>query len=93
MYVSTAARSFSAPGRRGGAATVVIDFVQFAIDDAYDQAMRVSSNADFVPAVKLLLNHGKRVSHVGFRNQGQEIRNPCWDHFCLEDLMAELLAP
>lgn len=72
---------------------MVIDLIQFAIDEVYDQAILVSSDADFVPAVEFLQKRMKQVSHVGFRGQGQEIRNACWEHFYIEDLMPQLVAP
>ena len=53
---------------------------------------RSADDADFVPAVELVQNRtGKRVIHAYIRPQGQELRNACWSHVYLDDLMDELL--
>jgi len=73
-------------------ATLITDLIQQAFDEAYDRAILISGDADFVPAVTFIQSRMKQVTHVGFRSFGHEIRNACWDHLFFEDLMGQLLA-
>ena len=77
---------------KGVDTALVTDLIQAAIDDLFDIAVLVSADADFVPAVDLVQNRtSKRVIHAHFRPQGQALRNACWSHLFLDDLMDELL--
>ena len=77
---------------KGVDTALVTDLIQAAIDDLFDTAVLISADADFVPAVELVQNRtGKRVIHAYIRPQGQELRNACWSHVFLDDLMDELL--
>ena len=77
---------------KGVDTALVTDLIQAAIDDLFDTAVLISADADFVPAVELVQNRtGKRVIHAYIRPQGQELRNACWSHVYLDDLMDELL--
>lgn len=78
---------------KGIDAALVIDLIQQAMDDVYDRAILLSSDADFVPAVQFLQKRMKQVTHIGFRGYGSEIRNACWDHRHLEDLIPKLFEP
>ena len=77
---------------KGVDTALATDLIQAALDDMYDAAILTSADADFVPAVELVQNRtGKRVIHAHIRPQGQELRNACWSHLYLDDLMRELL--
>ena len=77
---------------KGVDTALVTDLIQAAIDDLFDVAILVSADADFVPAVELVQNRtGKRVIHAHIRPQGQELRNACWSHVFLDDLMDQFL--
>jgi len=47
---------------------LAVDMVKLAYNDAYDTAVLVSSDGDFVPAVKAVQEKGKEVENVGFEN-------------------------
>ena len=77
---------------KGVDTALVTDLIQAAIDNLFADAVLISADADFVPAVELVQNRaGKRVIHAHIRPQGQELRNACWSHVFLDDLMNELL--
>lgn len=77
---------------KGVDTALATDLIQAAIDNLFDDAILISADADFVPAVELVQNRtGKRVIHAHIRPQGQELRNACWSHMFIDDLMAELL--
>ena len=78
---------------KGVDTALVTDLIQAAIDELFDIAILVTADADFVPAVELVQNRtSRRVIHAHFRGRGQELRNACWSHGFLDDLMDELLA-
>ena len=77
---------------KGVDTALVTDLIQAAIDDLLDIAVLVSADADFVPAVELVHNRtNKRVIHAHIRSQGQVLRNACWSHVFLDDLMGQFL--
>lgn len=79
---------------KGVDTALVTDLIQHAIDGLFDCAVLVTADADFVPAVEFVQNRTPcRIIHAHIRPQGQELRNACWDHFYLDDVMSELLAP
>lgn len=54
--------------------------------------MLITGDADFIPAVEFIQNRTeKHIVHAYFRPHGQELRNACWTHLYLDDLMDELL--
>lgn len=77
---------------KGVDTALVTDLIQLGIDDMFDYAVLVSADADFVPAVEFIQNRTqRRVVHAHIRPQGAELRNACWDHVYLDDMMAELM--
>jgi len=48
---------------------LAVDMVKLAYTDAYDAAILVSSDGDFVPAVQAVKEKGKNVENVGFENK------------------------
>lgn len=67
------------------------DLIRYGIDGHYDRAILVAADADHVPAVKFLGGRMKQITHCWFRGQASELRNACWDHVHLDDLMPDLL--
>ncbi len=47
---------------------LAVDMVKLAYNDAYDIAILISSDGDFVPAVKAVQEKGKEVENIGFEN-------------------------
>ncbi|MDO8552105.1 MAG: NYN domain-containing protein [bacterium] len=48
---------------------IAIDLVIGAVEDEYDTAVIVSSDTDLIPAIKYVLNKGKKVEYVGFADR------------------------
>jgi uncharacterized LabA/DUF88 family protein len=47
---------------------LAVDMVKYAYNKAYDTAILVSSDGDFVPAVNAVQEIGKNVENIGFEN-------------------------
>lgn len=48
---------------------LAVDMVKLAYNDAYDTAILVSSDGDFVPAIIVVKEKGKKVENIGFENK------------------------
>lgn len=48
---------------------LAVDMVKLAYNNAYDTAILVSSDGDFVPAINAVQEIGKKVEDVGFENK------------------------
>ena len=48
---------------------LAVDMVKLAYNDAYDKAILVSSDGDFVPAINAVQEIGKKAEYVGFENK------------------------
>lgn len=46
---------------------IAVDMVKLAYNDAYDTAILISTDGDFVPAIEAVKEKGKRVENVGFK--------------------------
>jgi len=69
---------------KGVDAAIVTDLLALAHQRAYDLAILVSSDADFVPAVEHLQSTGGvRVINAGWAGQGHELKRTCWASFDL----------
>lgn len=54
------------------------DLVSLAWEGAYDIAILISADQDFVPAAEYLQNKGIKVIHGGFPPHGMLLRQKCW---------------
>ena len=57
---------------------IATDLVSLAWEQAYDVAVLVSADQDFVPAAEYLQNKGIKVIHGGFPPNGMLLRQKCW---------------
>jgi len=48
---------------------LAVDMVDFAHDNFYDTAILVSSDGDFVPAIKAVRSRGEKVKNIGFETK------------------------
>ena len=77
---------------KGVDASLITDLLSMAFDDTYDIAVLVTEDADFAPAVKYIQNKiNKKVYQAYFRRLGDELRNACWDHVYIDDLLSRLM--
>ena len=78
---------------KGVDTSIAIELFHYALDNVYDKAVLISNDGDFVPAIEYIQRRGNHIIHVGFKNQGFEVKKACWSHIDFEDIMSELLAP
>jgi uncharacterized LabA/DUF88 family protein len=57
---------------------IVTDIITLAFEDAWDAAVLVSSDRDFIPAVNYLAQKGHKVVHAGFPPSGMDLASACW---------------
>ena len=75
---------------KGVDSSIVTDLFDGAINDAYDIAVLVSNDSDFVPAIKTIQERlNKQIIHVGFRRGGDHVRTAAWSHIILDGDVAD----
>ena len=57
---------------------IVTDMITLAFESAWQIAVLVSSDRDFIPAVEYLATKGYKVIHAGFPPQGMDLARSCW---------------
>ena len=72
-------------------ARIVTDLMNLAWEGAYDLALLVSSDKDFIPAVECLQAKNFRVVHATWRGLGQELAKVCWASFEIDNLIPKLV--
>ena len=71
---------------------LLTDLIRSAFDNTFDQAILVSEDSDFIPAVRFIQERWTRqIIHAFFRGRSDELRNACWKHIFIDDLMAALV--
>lgn len=63
------------------------DLVSLAWSNAYDVAIIVSSDRDFVPVADFLQSKGIKVIHAAFPPAGSQLSQRCWGNFNVINLM------
>ena len=63
--------------------------IRLAWEDAYDIAVLVSSDSDFVPVVEFLDLRGKKVVQAEFPPVGSHLAKACWASFDLLERRSE----
>ena len=81
-------------GKRFGHATektvdsrIVTDLMGLAWESAYDVALLVSSDKDFIPAVERLQTKDFRIINFTWKGQGRDLANTCWSSLDLDDFI------
>ncbi len=72
-------------------ARIVTDMLNLAWAGAYDLALLVSSDKDFIPAVECLQNKNFRVINVTWEGIGQELAKVCWASFEIDSFIPKLV--
>lgn len=71
-------------------ARIVTDMLALAWEDAYDVAILVTSDKDFIPAVETLQTKNIRVVNATWRGLGRQLAQVSWASFEIDDLIAAL---
>lgn len=66
---------------------MVADMISLAWADAYDVAVLVSADRDFVPVAEFLETKGIKVIHGAFPPVGSLLSQRCWGHIDIAKLM------
>ncbi|MEX2230053.1 MAG: NYN domain-containing protein [Dehalococcoidia bacterium] len=74
---------FSRTEEKGVDTAIVTDMIRLAWEDAYDIAVLVSSDRDFIPAVQFLDDRGFKVVQAAFPPKGADLARACWGSFDL----------
>lgn len=82
--------AFAGKPEKGVDTQIVTDLLSLAWQNAYDVAILVSSDADFIPAVKRIQEKGLKVINAGWRESGFELKRACWAHFLLDSVIPSL---
>ncbi|SFW74412.1 NYN domain-containing protein [Luteibacter sp. UNCMF366Tsu5.1] len=66
---------------------IVTDLIRLGVQNAYDAAVLVSSDADMVPAVQFIQTQGRKIVQAGFPPMGVDLATESWGSF---DIMARV---
>lgn len=83
-------QTFVAKPEKGVDAAIVTDILSLAWQDAYDIAVLVTSDADFIPAVEKVQERGLKVVNAGWAGRGHELKAACWGSFDLDHITASI---
>ena len=86
----TCARPYVAKPEKGVDAAIVTDLLSLAWQEAYDVAILVTSDADFVPAVQRVQERGLKVVNAGWAGKGHELKAACWAAFDVDTVTASI---
>ena len=76
---------------KGVDSALITDILTMGFDDLYDVAILISGDADHAPAIEYIQKHkNKQVTRVYFKRHGHTLRNTCWSHSYLDDLIPAL---
>ncbi len=77
---------YKAKPEKGVDAAIVTDMLSLAWQEAYDVAVLVTSDADFVPAVERIQERGLKVINAGWSGKGHQLKAACWGSFDLDPI-------
>ena len=77
-------------GEKGVDAALVTDLLSLAWQRAYDVAVLVSGDADYIPAVEYVQAQGLKVINAAWKSKGHDLRASCWGSFDIDGLIASL---
>jgi uncharacterized LabA/DUF88 family protein len=75
---------------KGVDTNIVKDMISLAWANAYDVAVLVSADRDFVPVAEFLQTKGIKVIHGAFPPKGSDLSQKCWGNFSDHEADAEI---
>lgn len=85
--------AFVGKPEKGVDSTLVTDMLSLAWQGAFDIAVLVSSDADFVPAVERIQASGLKVINAAWASKGHHLKAACWGSFDLNESISSLVRP
>lgn len=76
---------------KGVDAAIVTDMLLSAQKGLMDVAVIASSDADLVPAVLALSDHGIRTVNAAWKRQGHELAKTCWGSFYVDEIAQSIV--
>lgn len=81
---------YRSAAEKGVDAAMVTDLLSLAWQDAYDVAILVSGDADYIPAVEYVQDQGRKVINAAWNRHAHELKRKCWGSFSLDRLVPAL---
>lgn len=75
---------------KGVDAALVTDLLSLAWQRAYDVAVLVSGDADYIPAVEYVQSQGLKVVNAAWSAHGHQLQGACWGSFRLDGMIPAL---
>ena len=75
---------------KGVDTAIVTGLLSLAGEGAFDAAILVSSDTDYLPAVQWLQSRGFKVINATWANHGHELARACWASFELDGIVSKL---
>lgn len=75
---------------KGVDTAIVTGLLSLAGEGAFDAAVLVSSDTDYLPAVEWLQSRGFKVINATWANHGHELARACWASFELDGIVSKL---
>lgn len=75
---------------KGVDAALVMDLLSLAWQRAYDVAVLVSGDSDYIPAVGYVQSQGLKVINAAWAKHGHELQGACWGSFVLDRMIPAL---
>ena len=70
--------------------SIVTDMMKLAWENAFDIAVIFSADADYIPVAEYLGEKGKKIVMSAFMPKGKDLRQACWAHIDLWDIMFDI---
>lgn len=84
---------FERAPEKGIDTAIVTDLLSLAWEAAFDVAILVTSDADFIPAVEKVQERGLKVINATWAGHGFDLAHKCWGQFALDNSIVALTRP
>lgn len=84
---------FERAPEKGVDAAIVTDLLSLAVEEAFDVAILVTSDADMIPAVEWVQARGLKVINAAWSGHGYDLMGACWGSFQIDELVRPLIRP
>jgi uncharacterized LabA/DUF88 family protein len=82
---------FQRAPEKGVDAAIVTDLLTLAWEEAFDNAIVLSSDADLIPAVERVQEKGLKVINATWAGHGFDLAHACWGSFTLDSVIGLLV--
>lgn len=86
----TCGAAFGRAGEKTIDAKIVTDLIGLAWENAYDAAILVSADGDFIPAVEHVQGKNYKVINAAWHGVGNELAKVCWASFDIDRVILKL---